>query len=55
MLPGLTMTNAVQDMMRGDMVSGLSHGMQALLTAALVAGGALIADTLFRFAMRGGL
>ena len=55
MLPGLTMTNAVQDMMRGDMVSGLSHGMQALLTAALVAGGALMADTLFRFATRGGM
>lgn len=54
MLPGLTMTNAVQDMMRGDMVSGMTHGMQALMTAALVAGGVLVADTLFRFATRGG-
>ena len=48
MLPGLTMTHAVQDTMRGDMVSGLSHGVQALLVAGVVAGGALAADALFR-------
>lgn len=47
MLPGLAMTNAVQDTMRGDMVSGLSHGVSAVLTAALVAGGALMAASLF--------
>jgi hypothetical protein len=42
------MTHAVQDTMRGDMVSGLSHGVQALLVAGVVAGGALAADALFR-------
>ena len=47
MLPGLAMTNAVQDTMRGDMVSGLSHGISAVLTAVLVAGGALMAASLF--------
>ena len=47
MLPGLAMTNAVQDTMRGDMVSGLSHGVNAVLTAVLVAGGALMAASLF--------
>ena len=47
MLPGLAMTNAVQDTMRGDMVSGLSHGASAVLTAVLVAGGALMATSLF--------
>ena len=47
MLPGLAMTNAVQDTMRGDMVSGLSHGVSAVLTAVLVAGGALMAARLF--------
>lgn len=47
MLPGLAMTNAVQDTMRGDMVSGLSHGVSAVLTAVLVAGGALLASSLF--------
>lgn len=43
LLPGLAMTNAVQDAMRGDMVSGLSHGVSAILTAVLIASGALIA------------
>ena len=46
LLPGLAMTNAVQDAMRGDMVSGLSHGLSAVLTAMLVAGGALVASGL---------
>ncbi len=55
MLPGLMMTNAIQDTMRGDMVSGLSHGSQAVLTAALVAGGALIAETFFRYITGGGM
>ncbi|MBE5804246.1 MAG: threonine/serine exporter family protein [Clostridiales bacterium] len=44
LLPGLAMTNAVQDALRGDMVSGLSHGLSAVLTAVLVAGGALVAS-----------
>ena len=48
MLPGLAMTNAVQDTLRGDMVSGISSATSALLTACLIAGGALIGTTLFR-------
>lgn len=48
LLPGLAMTNAVQDALRGDMVSGLSHGLSAVLTAVLVAGGALVASALIR-------
>lgn len=48
LVPGLAMTNAVQDTMRGDMVSGLSHGTQALLTAFLIAGGALLAVEIMR-------
>lgn len=47
LVPGLSMTNAVQDVVRGDMVSGTAHGARALLTAALVAGGALIGTALF--------
>lgn len=47
LLPGLAMTNAVQDTMRGDMLSGVGHAMQAVLTAALVAGGGVIASRLF--------
>lgn len=53
LLPGLGMTNAVQDTLRGDMVSGVSHAVQATLTAALIAGGALMATNLCR--MIGGL
>ena len=43
LVPGLAMTNAVQDTMRGDMLSGLSHGTQAILSACLIAGGAVLA------------
>jgi len=48
LVPGLAMTNAVQDTMRGDMVSGISHGAQAILTACLIAGGALLALAVMR-------
>jgi uncharacterized membrane protein YjjP (DUF1212 family) len=54
LLPGLAMTNAVQDTMRGGMLSGLTHGAQALLVGALVAGGALAAQSLFLL-MEGGI
>ncbi len=54
MLPGLAMTNAVQDTMRGDMVSGLSSAASAILTAALVAGGALMGTTVCQLLVGGG-
>lgn len=47
LVPGLSMTNAVQDILRGDMVSGVAHGARAVMVAALVAGGALIGTHLF--------
>ena len=46
LLPGLAMTNAVQDTMRGDVLSGLCHGISALLTAGLIACGTLLASGL---------
>ena len=55
LVPGLAMTNAVQDTLRGDMVSGLSHGVQALLTACLIAGGALLSPTLLNLITGGAL
>ena len=55
LVPGLAMTNAVQDTMRGDIVSGLSHGINAILTAAMVAGGALVASSLLMLLMGGGV
>lgn len=53
LVPGLSMTNAVQDVMRGDMVSGVAHAAKAILTAALLAGGALMATHLMN--LLGGL
>ena len=53
LVPGLAMTNAVQDTLRGDMVSGLSHGVSALLTACLIAGGALLSPALLRLIFGG--
>ncbi len=48
MLPGLAMTNAVQDTLRGDMVSGISSATSALLTASMIAGGAVMGTAVFR-------
>ena len=42
LVPGLSMTNAVQDLLRGDMVSGVTHAARAVMIAAMLAGGALI-------------
>lgn len=53
MLPGLAMTNAVQDTMRGDMVSGISSAVSAVMTAVLLAVGAL-AGTAFLRLLTGG-
>jgi len=55
LVPGLAMTNAVQDAFRGDMVSALSHGVSALMTAFLIAGGALLSPPLIRLLSGGGL
>ena len=55
MLPGLAMTNAVQDTLRGDMVSGISSATSAMLTASMIAGGALVGTSLFRILTGGGL
>ena len=43
LVPGLAMANAVQDAMWGDMLSGLSHGVKAIITACMIAGGTLLA------------
>lgn len=37
LLPGLAMTNAVRDAMRGDLISGMARGMDALLSAIMLA------------------
>jgi len=37
LLPGLAMTNAIQDAMRGDLVSGLARGAEAIIIATSLA------------------
>ena len=50
LVPGLSMTNAVRDIMSGDMVSGVAHCARALMVAVMVAGGALVATRAFEMA-----
>ncbi|SHJ48177.1 threonine/serine exporter family protein [Propionispora hippei] len=42
LVPGMAITNALRDFIVGDLVSGLSRGMEALLTAVAVAMGVFI-------------
>lgn len=39
LLPGLAMTNAIRDTMRGDLISGLARGAEALISAVLLSAG----------------
>lgn len=40
LLPGLAMTNAIRDTIRGDLISGTARAAEAILTAASLAAGA---------------
>lgn len=54
LLPGLAMTNAIRDTMRGDLVSGVARGAEALLVAvALGTGAGLVLKA--AMLLRGGL
>lgn len=39
LLPGLAMTNAIRDTIRGDLISGLGRGAEALISAVLLSAG----------------
>ena len=45
----------LMDTMRGDMISGISSATSAVLTACMIAGGALVGSTLFRLLTGGAL
>lgn len=50
LLPGLAMTNAIRDTIRGDLLSGMARGIEALLVAAsLVAGTGVVISLAFAF------
>lgn len=53
-LPGLAMTNAVSDLIRGDILSGISHGFSAILTAGMIALGTITSAALLTL-IRGGV
>lgn len=48
LLPGLTMTKSIRDLLEGNFISGNSKMMEALLIAAAIAGGTATALGLFR-------
>lgn len=43
LLPGLAITNAVRDTMRGDLIAGMARTSDALLSAVLIAAGVAVA------------
>ncbi len=53
LLPGISMTTALQDILRGDMVSGVAHGARALMIAVIIAGGAIVGTQFFDLLMGG--
>ncbi|RNA66028.1 threonine/serine exporter family protein [Alteribacter keqinensis] len=47
LVPGVPLTNAVRDLMSGDLVAGVSRGSEALLTSLSIASGVAFAISLF--------
>jgi uncharacterized membrane protein YjjP (DUF1212 family) len=47
LVPGLLITNAVRDLMAGHLVSGLSKGAEAFLTAFAIGTGIAVVFSLF--------
>ncbi|MBB5174891.1 threonine/serine exporter family protein [Texcoconibacillus texcoconensis] len=46
LVPGVTLTNALRDLMSGDLIAGTSRGAEALLTSLAIASGIALALTL---------
>ena len=47
LLPGVAMTNAMRDTMRGDLISGVARGAEAFFNAVLVAISVSLVLTIF--------
>ncbi|MDD3882390.1 MAG: threonine/serine exporter family protein [Eubacteriales bacterium] len=47
LLPGISLTNAVRDTTRGDTLSGVTHAVNAVLVAALLAAGTVTAHAFY--------
>lgn len=47
LVPGVPLTNAVRDLLSGDLLAGMSRGVEALLTSLAIASGVALAISLF--------
>ncbi|MCM3762571.1 threonine/serine exporter family protein [Alkalihalobacillus oceani] len=47
LVPGIPLTNAVRDLMSGDLIAGVSRGAEAIITALSIATGIALAIALF--------
>ena len=52
LFPGISMTNAVRDSMRGDLTSGITRGVEALLIAVMLSLGTGIVYSVFHMATK---
>lgn len=53
LVPGIALTNAMREIMAGDIISGLTRAAEAILTGAAIALGAALALALWRSGMGG--
>lgn len=49
LVPGVAITNSIRDVIAGDLLSGLSRGLEAALTAVAVAMGVVLILTMFTY------
>ncbi|WP_444685765.1 threonine/serine exporter family protein [Alkalicoccus luteus] len=47
LVPGVPLTNAVRDLLSGDLLAGMSRGVEALLTSLSIASGVALAISIF--------
>lgn len=47
LVPGVPLTNAVRDLMSGDLVAGVARGAEAAVSSMSIAGGVAVALTIF--------
>lgn len=47
LVPGVPLTNSVRDLLSGDLLAGMSRGVEALLTSLSIAGGVALTISIF--------
>ncbi|HCO47977.1 MAG TPA: hypothetical protein DIT55_00460 [Spirochaetaceae bacterium] len=55
LVPGVAITNAIRDIIAGDLVAGIARGVDAFITAAAISAGAGGAFAVWKLLERGGL